>query len=153
MLVKCNAFQYQCGMCGTSFEVPVYLAGYGKFLLRSYGTGEMAWLDAIASYAFKEGSELIKAHPKVIGLKSNDQSKIVQDVIGAVYDNDSQGNSFGINTDPKCPNCGEQSAAGYEEMQPSKLIEIDVDPVTSKHWDKLSEKEKKSLVDKLLAGW
>ena len=153
MLIKCNLFQYQCGKCGGSFEAPVYLAGYGKFLLRSDGTDEMAWLDAIASDAFKECSELIKTHSKVIILKSIAQSNIVQDVIGAIYDKDSQGNNFGINIDPRCPHCGEQNAAGYEEVQPSKLVEIDVDSVTSNHWDKFSMEEKKSLVDNLLAGY
>jgi DNA-directed RNA polymerase subunit RPC12/RpoP len=153
MLIKCNLFKYKCGKCGANFEAPVYLAGYGKFLLRSHESGEVAWLDAISSNAFKEGSELIKKHPKVINLKSIPQSNIVQDVIGSIYDKSAQGNHFGINVDPKCSQCGEQRASGYEEVQPSKLVEIDVEPVTSSRWDKLSEKEKKSLVDDLLSDY
>jgi len=153
MLIKCNLFKYRCGKCGTNFEVPVYLAGYGNFLLRSYASDEMAWLNAIASHAFKEGSKLIKAHPKVINLKSNAQSNIVQDIIGSIYDKNSQGNDFGINIDPKCSHCGEQKTASYEEVQPSKLVEIDVQPITSNHWDNLLESEKKSLVDELLTKY
>lgn len=153
MLIKCNIFKYQCGGCGKSFEAPVYLAGYGKFLLKNYKSGDLAWLDAISDNAFKEASRLIKKHPKLVGLQANAQSNIVQDVIGYVYDKSICGGNFGINANPMCPHCGEHNFVGYEEILPSKIVEINVDIVTSNTWSELSEKEKISLVDKLLEGY
>lgn len=151
MLIKCNIFKYQCGKCGNGFEAPVYLAGYGKFLLKNYKSKDMVLLDAISNDAFKEASQLIKKHPKIIGLQASAQSNIVQDVIGYIYDKSTCGGSFGINANPKCPHCCEHNIAGYEEIQPSTIVEVDVGLVTSNHWDKLSEKEKISFIDDLLS--
>ena len=150
MKIKCSLYEYKCAICGSVYKSPVYIGGYGQFLLRNYGSDEFAWLNATSDSVFNEVSKLVRKNPRIMNLKQRAQSDIFQKIIGYVYDPDKCGNYYGIGVDPECPSCKEHHISGYKELSPPEYVELDVFEVTSCEWEKLTLKEKEKKLDVII---
>jgi hypothetical protein len=149
--LTCNIYKYTCSYCHKSYESPVYIGGYGQFLLRNYGSKHLAWLDAVDDSTFKEVGTLIRMNSEVAKLGRNKQSDIFQKIVGYAYDTDNNGNYFGIDAEPECPYCKKHSALSYQEAEPPVYKTFNVPMVTSIVWDSLTtEKKRQLLVSKLV---
>lgn len=145
-LLNCVMFLFQCEQCQKVYKSPIYLGGYGQFLLNSHGGYEKSWLDATSNETFREVHDIVKLHPKLVQINKRSISRLHQQIVGYSYDPDVNGNYFGINVKPACPSCGGQRVCKYEEIIPNEVVSIEVSHVTSRNWDSLSSEEKKSYV-------
>lgn len=83
--MKLQRFTFHCGQCGTSFEAPLMpVDAYGTFLLRSPVTGELACLDAQADKTYDEVDGLLKASPRLAGMKPGLRARLLQITYGEI---------------------------------------------------------------------
>lgn len=148
MKIICNVFEYVCRDCKKIYQAPVYVGGYGSFLLRNHGSSSLAFLDAIGDKVFKEVGSIVDAHEVVSKLDENNRADIFQKVIGYAYDPDELGNYYGIGLDPECVHCGSHMVDSYIEKTPIKKITVNVPIVTSDYWQSLSKDDRIDLINK-----
>ncbi len=145
--INCVTFYYICENCGNQYNGPVFLGGYGQFLMHSIGGTEYAWLEATSNGGFKEVGEIIKQCDITSELSRNEQAKLHQKIVGYAFDVDSEGNHFTIGGQPLCPSCGSQRASRYGEISPREITSIEVKEVSSVFWESLSMNEKKDYIE------
>ncbi|WUR11026.1 hypothetical protein E7V67_014990 [[Empedobacter] haloabium] len=138
-----------CASCLGVFEAPDLLSGaYGEFLLRSEGTLEVAYLNALEDAAYGEVYDLIKQNPRMHGMREHFIADVLRQIYAVVAcDPDSAGYSFGIGQFPRCPFCSAGNVAHWEEIDPPIFIDLPADPVTHTCWDDLSKDQKIAKID------
>ncbi|WED25522.1 hypothetical protein L3V77_10630 [Vibrio sp. DW001] len=148
--IKCVIYEYECKCCGQKYRSPIYKNGYGQFLLRSYNSNGLAWLDAISDPAYKEMGMLLRNNPKVTHLKQRTQSDIFHKIVGCLYDPDLDGGYFGIGIAPKCPHCDQRDVHSCQEVEPIEFVNLRVPIITATRWSSLSLKEKEDKINNSL---
>jgi hypothetical protein len=151
--MKLQVYRFECAQCGNLFNAPKTVVGsYGEFILRSSGTGELAYLNALEDSTYDEVDSILKGNRKVASKKLHVVADILRKIYGEVAcDTDDIGGIFGIGNNPKCPACGSHSMSRWEEILPPVFVDLNVSPVKHADWLSLSAEEKKIRVDQLLS--
>lgn len=146
--LKAQLSEYECALCHAKHKEPIYPPGgfsYGEFMLRNNSNNRLLYLNAMEDPTFLEVSNLVKKNPRLNGLKESEKSEVFQRVVGKAYDSDE--GQYGIGTFPMCVVCGSSEVESYKEIIPPEFINIDVPVATSEKWQKLTDEEKKNLID------
>lgn len=143
-----------CASCSGIFQVPALLSGaYGEFLLRSAGSFEVAYLNALEDATYDEVYELIKQNPRMHGKGENLIADVLRHIYGVIAcDPDSAGHCFGIGLVPPCPFCQGTRVAHWEATEPPVFVDLPVNPVTHIYWDSLSKAQKIDKIEGKLAS-
>ena len=139
---------YICGPNGHPFKAPEIVGNsYGEFLLRSAGTGESRYLNALQDKTYDEVDVLLQAEPEVAAMPVTKRAKILRKVFGmAACDRDTSGHPFLIGLHPKCPICGSQEMKSWETTSPPDTVELDIPSVTHHAWASYSAQDKATRV-------
>lgn len=150
--MKLQIYRFKCGQCGVEFKSPkTIVGGYGEFMLRSVGAGEIAYLNALEDKTYDEVEGLLRTNSRIAGKGDNAYADILQNTYGDIAcDVDQTGESFRIGALPKCPQCGVENILSWEEIVPPEFVDKRLSPVTHSEWDGLSYKEKEGVVDQAL---
>jgi hypothetical protein len=131
-----------CGQCGLQFPSGEIVGGYGRFLLRSEGTGRPAVVDTFGDPAFEEISQLTEGLSAAADLAERRRGELVRFLFGATADPDPDGFSYGINVPARCPVCGSGRIADWRVNEPASFVEVDLPSVSHRRWDSLSSEAK-----------
>ena len=132
---------------------------YGKFrpglFLFDNNSGDIVYLYAINDVAFKEISNILKNNNKTKNLSDMNRATILHKIFGLTCDVASDNTEFKITGKPVCPKCNSNKMYSWEPIYPIEIVEVDIPDVSHKHWNKLSDPEKKfrinEAVEKFLA--
>lgn len=156
--MKVELAYYTCGCCECKFTAHKLIAGsYGEFLLRSAGTGQEAYLNAMADDTYMEVNNILASLPQMMNVKPIVKAGYLKSIYGLVAcDTDNNGYPFEIGLNPKCPRCSSREIKFWEVVEPIEVIDKDIPFVTHFRWNKLSREDKIILVteslSKILSG-
>jgi hypothetical protein len=142
--MKFDVFYYTCGNCGTVFEAPDLVGGYGLMLARSLGRGSMALVDAINDEVFAEVEGLVAAVANRTRMTDRQFGDVVRYAFSASCDVDSDGSPYRIGEHPRCPSCGSHRMRTWERS--GKLIELDVPSVRHDNWSRTDAGQRQRLI-------
>ncbi len=139
-------FVWKCYGCNSYFDSPGYGADYGEFLMRSE-SGEMRFLDAIASKEFSEVATIIDSSEMVKLLTEFGRSDAIQATFSFACDYDSSGKPFRIAFPPRCVKCGSYKVKLHDtDPEPFAQVTVEAPPPTHFAWNRLGLAEKKRIV-------
>jgi hypothetical protein len=143
-------YKFRCEKCNSTFKSPgVSEEAYGEFMMRSEFTREPAYLNAFDDNVFKEVEALFDEIIKRKTLGKVDDVTVFQFIFSASCDLAGDGSKYRIGVLPTCPNCGAGEMA-WSLTNPIEYFAEDIPPVTHKTWSKLTDKEKRSIIEREL---
>lgn len=150
--MKLQLYRFKCAQCEADFKSPKAIVGsYGEFILRGAGTGEIAYLNAFEDETYNQVDRILKANKRVSGKSVNILADALRNSYGDIAcDPDAMGKPFKISAPPRCPCCGGQNIASWEEIDPPEFLDESVRPVSHLAWNALSEGMKARRVDEIL---
>ncbi|HIV72916.1 MAG TPA: hypothetical protein H9903_18410 [Candidatus Aquabacterium excrementipullorum] len=150
--MKLQRLHVTCAQCGQDSSVSVMPDGvHGQFVLRSIGSLEEAFLNAVQDPTYDEVEHLINHSRRLIGKDNWFRAHALQRTYGEIAcDPDSTGSFFNIGKLPNCPKCGHATLHSWRPMSPVQFVDRDIAPVTHRAWHALSEAQKAFRVDDVL---
>jgi hypothetical protein len=145
--MKLHLFEYYCRRDGLHFTAPEIVAGYGTFLLRSTGTGEEAYVEAISDDVFAEVGRLVDRLPDAARLPGPERGALTQAVFSVACDPAIDGTPFVIGGKPHCARCGSDDVEFVQATGPPEFIDIDLSHVTHRWWSGLRPEDRRRLVE------
>ncbi len=141
-------FRYSCASCGHTFEASGILDfSYGEFVMRSK-EGSEAYLEAITNEVFKEVSEIVEAHPCLVGADERQSGGVIQKIFGVACDPSPSGNQFHIGMNPVCPSCSSLEMKSWQELYPH--MPSSIPSVTHNRWAAMGECKKIEIIDRVI---
>ncbi|NBF11539.1 hypothetical protein [Pseudomonas sp. Fl4BN1] len=140
--MKFYLYTYVCADCGHRFKAPEMLPGsYGALLMRS-ASGETVFLDALNDDVYAQVDGLLEQLLQDQGVSATRRANLLRRVFGVACDNDSQGQSFGLLSKPKCGQCGSLNMDYWEGTEPPEYLDCDFPAVQHGQWLQLSPAQK-----------
>lgn len=150
--MKLQLLQVTCARCGQDSTVAVMPDGiHAQFVLRSAGSLEEAFLDAVQDPTYDEVDALLNQSRRMIGKDGWFRAHALQRTYGEIAcDPDSTGSFFNIGKLPNCPACGHPTLHSWRPMVPPQCVDKGIPAVTHRAWTALSELQKAFRVDDVL---
>ena len=150
--MKLQLLQVTCAQCGRDSTVSVMPDGvHGQFILRSAGSLDEVFLDAVHDPTYDEVEGLLNQSRRLMGKDAWFRAHALQRSYGEIAcDPDRTGSFFHIGKLPNCPRCGHATLHSWRPMTPPQFVDRDVAPVTHRAWDALSAPQKAFRVDDVL---
>lgn len=154
MQVTLQLLDVTCAGCGRDATVGVMPDGvHGQFVLRSAGSTDEVFLDAMHDPTYDEVEALIGHSRRLIGKDAWFRAHALQRTYGEIAcDPDSAGSFFNIGKLPNCPLCGHAVLHSWRPTVPPRFTQRQIPPATHHRWDALSSAEKAFRVDDVLAA-
>ena len=148
--MKMILFCFECANCNKNFEFPcVNGDSYGEFLLID-DLGEISYLNSFNDPIFQEVSKIFDFF-----VSKQDQDKgefcrnLFSPVLSATCDLSSNHIPYQKRM-PHCPTCHQSDFIEFGPIDPPKFVDLDIPNATHHVWNKLSDIEKKELIQTII---
>jgi hypothetical protein len=96
---------------------------------------------------FSEVEDLVYSQFPELKRDPSKAGEIIQHIFGPVAcDPDDGGLPFAIDASPPCKRCGSTNTKSRGFVDPPKIFEMNIPPVTHERWNRLTEQEKAEAV-------
>lgn len=148
--MKMILYVCKCLRCCKDFKFPQFSGdAYGEFLLIDE-YGEMVYLNSFDDVVYSEVSKIFDGLVPEYERKKIDFDRALFFPVLSVTCDLSSTNAVYEMRHPPCPNCHQSSFTVQHPIEPKEFIDLDIPNATHHAWNKLSDFEKKALVEKVI---